>query len=87
MPSQNLCFSEHYTLDVTLLKYTFSSAHAFLKSQTITTGELSSLDDVTGLVAYLGVQGVGQVRNEHNSHCRDAMPVQHHSYPFYHHHQ
>ena len=79
MPSQNLCFSEHYTLDVILLKHTFSSAHAFLKSQTITTGELSSLDDVTSLVAYLGVQGVGQVRNEHNSHCRDAM--RHRSYP------
>ena len=87
MSSQNLCDSEHYTSDEKLLKHTFSGARAFLKSQTITTEELSSLDDVTSLVAYLGIQGVGQVHNEHNSHCQDAMPVQHHSYPFYHHHQ
>ena len=57
---------------MTLLKQTFSRPGAFLKSQT-TTGELSSLDDVMSLVAYLGVRDVGWVRNEHNSHCRDAM--------------
>ena len=42
---------------MTLLKQTFSSPDALLKSQT-TTGELSSLDDVTSLVAYLG-EGCG----------------------------
>ena len=55
MSSQNLYYSEHYTLDVILLKHIFSGAHAFLKSQTITIGELSSLDDVTSLIAYLGM--------------------------------
>ena len=67
------------TSNVTLLKQTFSSPGAFLKSQT-TTGELSSLDDVTSLVAYLGVRDVpvGRVHNEHNSHCRDAMRHRYH---------
>ena len=85
MSSQNLCCSEHCTSNVTLLKQTFSGPGAFLRSQT-TTGELSSLDDVTSLVAYLGVRGAERVHNEHNSHCRDAM---HHTYapPTYAYHQ
>ena len=58
MSSQNLCYSKHCTSNVTLLKQTFSGPDALLKSQT-TTGELSSLDDVTSLVAYLGVRDVG----------------------------
>ena len=73
MSSQNLRCSEHYISDATLLEHTFSGACAFLRSYTITTGELSSSVDVTGLVAYLGVRDVGQVHNEHNSHCWDAM--------------
>ena len=79
MSSQNLCCSEHCTSNVTLLKQTFSGPGAFLRSQT-TTGELSSLDDVTSLVAYLGVRDVpvGRMRNEHNSHCRDAMRHRYH---------
>ena len=84
MSSQNLCCSEHCTSNVTLLKQTFSSPDALLKSQT-TTGELSSSDDVTSLVAYFGVRGAGRVHNEHNSHYRDAM--RHHSCPSFHHHQ
>ena len=56
--SQNPRCSEHYMLNMTLLKQTFSRPGAFLKSQT-TTGELSSLDDVMSLVAYLGVRDVG----------------------------
>ena len=80
MSSQNLRCSEHYTSDTTLLEHTFSGACAFLRSYTITTGELSSSVDVTGLVAYLGVRDVpvGRVRNEHNSHCRDAMRHRYH---------
>ena len=86
MSSQNLRCSEHYISDATLLEHTFSGACAFLRSYTITTGELSSSVDVTGLVAYLGVRGAERVHNEHNSHCRDAM---HHTYapPTYAYHQ
>ena len=73
------------TSNVTLLGHTLPGACAFLKSHTITTGELSSSVDVTGLVAYLGVRGAGRVHNEHNSHCRDAM--QNHLCTSYHLHQ
>ena len=83
MSSQNLRCSEHYTPDVTLLKHTSSTAHEFFKSQTITTGELPSPDNVTSLVGYVGVSGVIRVHNEHNSHCRDAM--QHRSCPSHYH--
>ena len=77
--SQNLRCNEYYTSNVILLKQTFSGPGAFLRSQT-TTGELSFLDDVTSLVAYLGVRDVpvGRMRNEHNSHCRDAMRHRYH---------
>ena len=85
MSSQNLHCSEHHISDVTLLEHTFSGACAFLRSYTITTGELSSSVDVTGLVAYLGVRGAGRVYNKHNSHCWDAM--QNHLCPSYHLHQ
>ena len=68
MSSQNLHDSEYYISNVTLLNQDFSGSSVFLKSQT-TTGELSSLDDVTSLVAYSGVRDMGQVHNKHNSHC------------------